>query len=80
MEIDLSKYHAEADNAQKEINALRAQVYELRTCIAEKTVVPTNDPEINKLITENIKLKHRLSILKRATMEQSQTVQSKRRN
>ncbi|KAJ8964239.1 hypothetical protein NQ314_005038 [Rhamnusium bicolor] len=75
MEIDLSKFNKDADNAQEQINILKERLSELKQHIKNKSVRSTDDPDLNKVITENIKLKHRLTILNRAITAQSMNVQ-----
>ncbi|KAJ8922595.1 hypothetical protein NQ315_007625 [Exocentrus adspersus] len=70
MDIELSFHHKEADNAQNQINELRNRLLEIKELLKNKTVQATDDPDLNKIITENIKLKHRLSILNRAITAQ----------
>lgn len=52
---------------QEQIKVLKRQLSEIQDLIKNKTVQPSEDPELNKVITENVKLKHRLSILNRVS-------------
>nr|XP_023020401.1 arginine--tRNA ligase, cytoplasmic [Leptinotarsa decemlineata] len=67
---ELSEFNREADNAQEQIDKLRKNVAEVESRLKSGTVQLTDDIELNKLITENIKLKHRLAILNRAIEDQ----------
>nr|CAI5827354.1 unnamed protein product [Callosobruchus analis] len=67
---NLSKYYKEAARAEEEISTLKTCVDDIKRKLYDKVVQPTEDPELNKLITENTKLKHRLAILSRAIGEE----------
>ncbi|KAK5643828.1 hypothetical protein RI129_007673 [Pyrocoelia pectoralis] len=65
-ENEIKFYTKQADNAEDEILRLRNSVLHLQECIANKINLVNGSQELNKLITENTKLKHRLAILNRA--------------
>ncbi|XP_056630982.1 arginine--tRNA ligase, cytoplasmic [Diorhabda sublineata] len=71
MDQDIVKYNLEAEKALEQINILTTRLNELQNNINGTVLQPTtNDNNLNKLITENIKLKHRLNILNRAVTSQ----------
>lgn len=51
---------------ETEIRVLQKELSQLQKHIDEKTLAPNAQPELTKLYTENVKLKHRLTILNRA--------------
>lgn len=51
---------------ETEIKVLRQEFNALKESIENKTIPPNPSPEVAKLHTENVKLKHRLAILNRA--------------
>uniref|UniRef100_A0A6P7FYZ3 Probable arginine--tRNA ligase, cytoplasmic n=1 Tax=Diabrotica virgifera virgifera TaxID=50390 RepID=A0A6P7FYZ3_DIAVI len=72
MDQDLVRYNLEADTALEQINLMKESLKGIKSSIDEVSLQPTtSDGQLNKLITENIKLKHRLSILNRAIAAQS---------
>lgn len=50
---------------ETEIKVLQQEIDELKKHFDENCLGPQSDPVIAKLVTENIKLKHRLAILNR---------------
>nr|AHF48759.1 cytoplasmic arginyl-tRNA synthetase [Caryedes brasiliensis] len=66
MESDLSPYYKEAAKAEEEIAILKTSVDSIKKKLNEKSIQLTEDPEVNKLVTENTRLKHQLAILNRA--------------
>ncbi|EFA01911.1 arginine--tRNA ligase, cytoplasmic [Tribolium castaneum] len=71
----VSFYDKEASCAEDQIKCLKKQLLQLQQNIKNKTVDTSQNPELQKLVTENTKLKHRLTILKRAiaSLSHSQT-------
>ncbi|KRT79187.1 hypothetical protein AMK59_6519, partial [Oryctes borbonicus] len=63
---NISEYIKETDFAEREIKSLRDQLALLTKAVNEKSPAPFESAEVVTLNTENIKLKHRLSILNRA--------------
>jgi regulator of replication initiation timing len=64
-------YNNEANVAEDQIKLLKRQILQLQQSIKNKTVDSSLNPELQKLITENTKLKHRLTILKRVSLRSS---------
>jgi hypothetical protein len=64
-------YNNEANVAEDQIKLLKRQILQLQQSIKNKTVDSSLNPELQKLITENTKLKHRLTILKRVSLRPS---------
>ncbi|KAG5888383.1 hypothetical protein JTB14_035689 [Gonioctena quinquepunctata] len=67
---DLCVWNKEADNAQEQINILRKTLEEIEEKLSKGPHL-SEDTDLNKLITENTKLKHRLAILNKAIAERT---------
>lgn len=65
-EQQIKFYSQQAAKAEEEILRLRNSVRNLEDCLANKANLINGSKELNQLITENTKLKHRLAILNRA--------------
>uniref|UniRef100_A0A1Y1NH99 Probable arginine--tRNA ligase, cytoplasmic n=1 Tax=Photinus pyralis TaxID=7054 RepID=A0A1Y1NH99_PHOPY len=65
-EQQIKFYSQQAAKAEEDILRLRNSVRNLQDCIANKANLLNGSRELNLLITENTKLKHRLAILNRA--------------
>ncbi|CAH2009170.1 unnamed protein product [Acanthoscelides obtectus] len=71
MENDLSYHVEEAARAEEEVSVLKAYVEDIKRKVSDMVVeANTDNAELNKLITENTKLKHRLAILSIAIAEE----------
>lgn len=57
-----------ANLQQEQINVLKKRLSEIKELVKNKAVQPSDDPDLNKIITENVKLKHRLTILNRVSI------------
>ncbi|RZC36184.1 arginine--tRNA ligase, cytoplasmic [Asbolus verrucosus] len=66
LEETVTFYNNEANVAEDQIRALKKEILLLQQSIKNKTINSLISPELQKLITENTKLKHRLTVLKRA--------------
>ncbi|GJQ78806.1 Aats-arg [Trypoxylus dichotomus] len=76
---NISEYVKETNFAEREIKLLRDQLSLLTKAINEKLPGPFDSAEVTTLNIENIKLKHRLSILNRAIIAEASKVPKKQK-